>query len=149
MGILSSMSSIDSLDSEYLSTIPHKNSKGPYWKEYKYSAAVSRYTVDIQVSDGLSRDGLIYKDEFKEQIKLQLSQKIVEGLFKNDLINIYKECSIDPYEHEQVYRAELNVAKPNITNCLIDGWKYEVDGQNFTHEQVRKAIMNTFPEYYL
>ena len=119
------------------------------WYNRTYAANVQMVKTEIEMTDELRRT--MGQAELEVIVKSELVRKLSKELMDNNLINIIQEYAptADPFDRKMKFRAELAVAEPKISNVLIDNYVYEVDGVVFSHEDIAKAIKNTFPEHYL
>ena len=88
--------------------------------------------------------------QFEQMIQESLLSKISEEILNHDFLEVERVQGRDPYSHN-IFRGRINIVKNSDSNqkVIINRNKYRVDGQDFSHQQIEEAILNTFPEYFL
>lgn len=81
------------------------------------------------------------------EIRDLITQQLMHEVNKAGVIEIEKISRPDPYQ--TTYRGVINVLPIHHNKAIVNRYKYRVHGMDFTHEQVKKALRNTFPEYWL
>ena len=77
----------------------------------------------------------------KSQMFTKLSDLLVENLIDEKLINFKK--------FEEHYIAEIKVVNGNFSSVLIDERAFFINNKEYTEEQIKESIKNTFPEDFI
>ncbi len=84
--------------------------------------------------------------DMEQRIRYHFQEEIAKELEK--YISIEQRYSpINPFE--TVFNAEITVVPAGDTNCIINENVYKVKDKEFSHRQIEKAVMNSYPEYFL
>lgn len=113
------------------------------WKETIQNKLVTKVVADVKINYEMLKDNP-NKDLI---IKEQIAQMLVQEIMKSDLLTIIKEHDMENFGYR--YQGRLYIAEPGVSNVLLSNYNYEVKDILFSHKQIEKAILNTFPEMYL
>ena len=83
----------------------------------------------------------------KKIIQKGLLDQIVEGLYESGLVKF--EHQKDAYTQRDHYRASVNVAAPEIHKMVISEDFFQIDGEEFTKDEMEESLRYTYPERFL
>ncbi len=108
-------------------------------------------TLKISVSLEMNKELFMHmrSDSFdsEKKIKKELSQKLAEELFKNNLLQVTRHE--DFYTMSSTFETSLNIVPPSHTKAIIEDYEYEIDNVRFTHKQIEAAVKKSLPEYFV
>lgn len=117
---------------------------GTGWIKESYSPHVNRVSVQHIENDFKNT----HRDfNYEQSMKNMLIQQLAKEMFTKDLV-IFRS-SKSPMDFSTTHLAEINIVKPDIIGVHMDRHIYKVDNMDFTHEQIKEAVKNTFPEHWL
>jgi hypothetical protein len=81
-------------------------------------------------------------------LREKLAYHLVKEILKNDFIRFSKNASIDPFTSD-VYKAEMKVAPLNYTHGFVTEDVFVHKNNEFSIDELREAVENTFPERFI
>lgn len=103
------------------------------WNKQEFTKGTKKLSVSIEMSKEILIQMRSDAFDSEMRIKKELSQKIAEELFKNDLLQITRHE--DFYTLSSRFETSLNIVPPSHTKVIIEDFEYEVDGERFTHDR--------------
>jgi hypothetical protein len=101
--------------------------------------------VKIQVDTTNMFEPTVSSNAIQDKLTDELLNKIKKEY--KDFILFRKDEK--PYNMTVTYTAEITLVPRGLQKVFINHYKYEVDGVEFTHEQVKEAIQKSYPEYFI
>jgi len=113
------------------------------WNTTKKASGTKVLSVSLREEDRFVRN---YQDD--ELVKEKLAHQLLKELIDSGYI-LWAKTKHPGFEQYTEYNARLSVADVQYTNMFVDDRNFSVNGVNFSHNQVKEAVLNTFPEYLL
>jgi hypothetical protein len=113
------------------------------WKKVKEPVDAKHIKISVNTTFSMTDDvtSEMIRNKLFDELFLELKKHYSEYAY------FQKEHSPDPFIVE--YTAEMTVVPRGVRETFVDKYKYEVQGQEFTHEQIEKAVQKTYPEYFI
>jgi sugar-specific transcriptional regulator TrmB len=85
-----------------------------------------------------------------EEIRKKLVADLIDDIYKNNEKYItFTSTKQMQYNFEEIYTAEISLVPKNFGNVIINDSDYTIDDVSFSHEQIEKAVIKTYPEYFI
>jgi hypothetical protein len=87
-----------------------------------------------------------YDDTYEQQAKYEITQNLANEILRRDLVMFEK---IQNTYGSLTLRGMISVAPPDIQKVSVQRDIFVLNNISFSQTQVKKAILNTYPEYFL